>query len=173
MLIAAIALVVLVAIFLIYASTRPDAFSIERSSTIQAPPETLFALIDDFHQWHLWSPWEHLDPEMKKTYSGAPLGPGAVYEWEGNKKAGKGRMEITSSTAPSVVNIKLDFLKPFESHNTTASTLAPAAGSTNVTWTMRGKSPFMMKVMGIFMNMDAMVGKDFERGLANLKSQTE
>jgi Polyketide cyclase / dehydrase and lipid transport len=169
-----VVLVLLIVALLFFASTRPNAFRVERSTTITALPERVFALIDDFHHWYAWSPWEHLDPAMKKTYSGSLSGPGAIYEWQGNSKAGKGRMEITSSLAPSFVNIKLDFLKPFESHNTTsfAVTRGPA-GTTQISWTMQGACPFMMKVMGIFVSMDKMIGRDFDRGLANLKSAAE
>jgi hypothetical protein len=173
MLIAAIAVAAILAILLIYASTRPGTFRVERSATIAAPPARVFALIDDFHSWAAWSPWEHLDPAMKKTYSGPASGPGAIYEWEGNSKAGKGRMEIVNSAASSLVDIKLDFLKPFEAHNTAVFNLEPVADSTKISWAMLGTKPLMMKVIGIFMNMDAMIGKDFERGLANLKSIAE
>jgi Polyketide cyclase / dehydrase and lipid transport len=170
----AVVIVLLIAALLIFASTRPHAFRVERSIAITAAPERVFALVDDFHNWASWSPWEHLDPSMKKTYSGSPSGPGAVYEWQGNSKAGKGRMEITSSMVPSFVNIKLDFLKPFESHNTTSFSVArAAAGTTHVSWTMQGACPFIMKVMGIFVSMDKMIGKDFDKGLANLKSAAE
>jgi hypothetical protein len=175
MLIAAIAIVVLIASILIFASTRPHAFRVERSTTIAATPERVFALVDDFHNWSAWSPWEHLDPAMKKTYSGSPSGPGAIYEWQGNSKAGKGRMEITSSSVPSFVNIKLDFLKPFEGHNTADFVLEPeGSAATRVTWVMYGPLAFIPgKLMSVFTSMDKMIGPDFDKGLAQLKSAAE
>jgi hypothetical protein len=158
---------------LAFASTKPDAFRIQRSATIKAPPDRLFGLINDFHNWGTWSPWEKLDPALQRTYSGMASGKGAIYEWEGNKQVGKGRMEITESTAPSKIVIKLDFLKPFEAHNTAEFTLEAQGDSTHITWAMLGRNPFMMKVMGLFMNMDSMIGKDFEKGLASMRRATE
>ncbi len=155
-----------------FVATRPDTFLVQRSLSIQAPPEKIFALVNDFHKWQSWSPYEHLDPKLKRTFSGADSGVGAVYEWNGNDDAGSGRMEIVESTPPSKIVIKLDFSKPFESHNKTEFTFAPK-GETNVTWAMSGPNQLMMKVMGSFMNLETMIGKDFEVGLANLKSVTE
>jgi uncharacterized protein YndB with AHSA1/START domain len=166
-------LAILVAALLIYAAIKPDAFRIERSGSINAPPERVFGLINDFHNWSAWSPWEKMDPGLKRTYSGAAGGKGAVYEWEGNKKVGKGRMEITEASPPSKVVIKLDFLKPFEAHNTAEFTMESLGNSTNVTWAMHGRQPYMIKVMSTFFSMDKMVGKDFETGLANLKNNAE
>ncbi|HEY8021999.1 MAG TPA: SRPBCC family protein [Thermoanaerobaculia bacterium] len=170
-----IALVVLVLIvaLLIYAATRPDSFRVERSTSIKAPPEKIYALIDDFRGWGAWSPWEKLDPAMKRTYSGAAQGKGAVYEWSGNSKVGSGRMEITGTSAPSQVTIQLDFLQPFEAHNVADFTLEPLGDATRVTWAMHGASPFMAKLMGVFVNMDKVIGKDFETGLANMKAAAE
>ncbi|MGH8429221.1 MAG: SRPBCC family protein, partial [Solimonas sp.] len=113
----------LVAVLFAYAATRPDSFRIERSAAIQAPPEKIYPHIDDFHRWTAWSPWEKIDPALKRSYSGAPAGKGAAYAWEGNKNVGSGRMEITESSAPSRIVIKLDFMKPFEAHNTAEFTL--------------------------------------------------
>ncbi|QCI67421.1 SRPBCC family protein [Phreatobacter stygius] len=166
-------LVVLIAAILIYAATRPDTFRVERTATIQAPPEKVFPLINDFQNWGAWSPWENKDPAMKRSRSGPPAGKGTVYEWEGNKQVGQGRMEIIDTTPPSLITIKLDFLKPFEAHNTAEFRLEPKGNATQVTWTMRGPSPFMFKLMGLFMNMDQMVGKDFEAGLASMKAAAE
>jgi hypothetical protein len=164
---------VLLAALLGFAATKPDTFRVRRATSIKAQPEKVFALINDFHQWTAWSPWEKLDPALKRAYSGAASGKGAVYEWEGNKKVGKGRMEITDAPSPSKVTIKLDFLSPFEAHNTAEFALDAKAGSTDVTWAMYGPSPFIMKVMSLFVSMDRMVGKDFEAGLANLKAVAE
>jgi uncharacterized protein YndB with AHSA1/START domain len=163
----------LIAIVLIYAATRPDTFRVERTARIPAPAEKIFPLIDDFHRWGAWSPYEKLDPDMKRTFGGAPAGKGATYAWEGNSKAGAGHMEITESTPSSKIAIKLDFIKPFEGHNVAEFTLQPQGDATQVTWAMSGPSPYVAKVMGIFFNMDQMIGKDFETGLANLKTATE
>jgi carbon monoxide dehydrogenase subunit G len=168
-----VVIVAIIAIVLIWAAFRPNELLVQRTATINAPPEKIFPLLNDFHAWGSWSPWEKLDPAMKRTYSGPASGQGAVYAWEGNRDVGSGRMELVESTPPSKVGIKLDFLKPFEAHNHTEFTLAPNGNATNVTWTMRGPSPYMTKLMGIFFNMDKMVGSDFERGLANLKAVAE
>jgi hypothetical protein len=167
-----IVVVALVAVLLVLAATRPAAFHIQRAINIQAPPEKIYPLINDFHNWVGWSPYEKLDPAMAKTYSGAPSGKGAVYEWQG-KKAGTGRMEIMETSAPSKVTIKLDFLKPFEGHNTAEFTLDAKGGSTGVTWSMYGPNSFMAKAMSIFVTMDKLLGKEFESGLANLKALAE
>lgn len=166
-------LVVVVAGILIYAATRPDSFRVQRSASIKAPPEKIFALINDLRDWSKWSPYEKKDPGMKRTFSGASSGKGAIHEWDGDKNVGKGRMEITDTTPPTKVVIKLDFFKPFESHNTAEFTMEPKGDSTVVTWAMYGPAAFMMKVMGIFMNMDNMIGNDFAVGLANLKVVAE
>ena len=168
-----IIVVVLIAALLVYAATRPDTFRVQRATNIKATSEKIFALIDDFHSWGSWSPYEEKDPAMKRTYSGAANGKGAVYEWEGNNEVGKGRMAITESSPPSKVMIKLDFVKPFETHNIVDFTLEPKVDFTKVTWDMHGPAPFISKVIGIFINMDSMIGKDFETGLANLKTAGE
>jgi uncharacterized protein YndB with AHSA1/START domain len=169
----AVAAAVLLVALLGFAATRPDTFRVERSTSIQASPERVFALINDLHSWGSWSPFEKKDPAMKKTLSGAPSGKGAVYEWEGNKEIGKGRMEITEASPPSRVSIRLDFMEPFEAHNVVDFTLSPQGDATNVTWAIHGPSPFISKVIGIFCNMDKMIGKDFETGLASLKAIAE
>jgi hypothetical protein len=169
----AIVVLVLVAGVLAIAATKPDTFRVERSVSIQAPPEKIFPLIDDFHNWGAWSPWENRDPAMKRTHSGAARGKGAAYAWEGNNAVGSGRMTIAESSPPSKVTIDLDFLKPFEAHNVADFTLTPEGGATRVTWAMHGPSPFFSKVMQVFLSMDSMVGKDFEAGLANLKAAAE
>jgi len=169
----AIVVVVAIAAILGYAMTMPDNFRVQRTTSIKAPPEKIFPLINDFHRWGSWSPWEKMDPEMKRTYSGAASGKGAAYAWQGNSKVGEGRMEIADTSPPSKVTIKLDFMKPFEAHNTAEFTLEPKGDSTNVTWAMYGPSEFITKVMGVFVSMDKMIGKDFETGLANLKTVAE
>lgn len=166
-------LLVLLAALFAYAATKPDSFTVQRSASIKAPPEKIYPLISDFHRWSAWSPYEKMDTAMKKTYTGAPSGVGAVYEWEGNSNVGKGRMEIADAT-PSKVGIKLDFLKPFEAHHRAEFTLEPKPDSTTtVTWSMHGQNVYVGKVMSVFVNMDQMVGKDFEAGLANLKAIAE
>ena len=168
----AIVVGVLLAALLGYAATRPDTFRVQRTQSMQAPPERIFDLIDDFHNWASWSPYEKLDIAMKKTFSGAARGKGAVYAWAGNSKAGEGRMEILSAV-PSRITIKLDFLKPFEGHNTAEFTLDSKGGSTDVTWAVYGPQPFMFKLMSIFLDMDKMMGKEFAAGLANMKAIAE
>lgn len=150
-----------------------DTFSIERSATIDAPATAVYERLADFHRWAEWSPWEELDPDMARTFSGAEAGKGAVYEWSGNKKAGAGRMEILDVEAPTLVSVDLRFLKPFKAHNATRFELVEEAGSTTVRWVMTGPKTFMTRVMGVFKSMDAMVGPDFEKGLAKLKVAAE
>ncbi|MBT9456837.1 MAG: SRPBCC family protein [Burkholderiaceae bacterium] len=170
----ALGLVVLIAGLLGYASTRPDTFSVQRQITIKAPAEKIYPLVNDLHQWTAWSPWEKLDPAMTRTHSGAPAGKGAVYGWKGNKDVGSGRMEITDTLAPSKVQIKLDFFDPFESQNTASFSFQPQAdGSTQVVWVMHGPMNYVSKLMSVFVSMDAMIGKDFETGLANMKAVAE
>lgn len=168
----AIAIVVLLAAFLAYAATRPDSFRVERTINIQAPSDKIYRLIEDFHGWRSWSPWENIDPGLQRTYNGPTSGRGAIYEWEG-KKAGKGRMEIMNVSPDWHVLIKLDFIKPFEGHNTAEFTLEPSSGVTKVTWAMYGPNTFMGKVMSSFVSMDKFLGKEFDKGLANLKSAAE
>jgi hypothetical protein len=155
-------------------NSSPNAFRVERSTSIKAPPERIFALISDFHRWVSWSPYETLDPGMKRAYSGAPSGKGAAYAWEGNRKVGVGRMEITDATS-SEITIRLDFLKPFQAQNTAEFRLAPKGDQTTVTWAMHGQScnSFLAKIMSLFFNMDRMVGSQFEKGLASLKAVVE
>lgn len=166
-------IVVVVAGILIYAATKPDSFSVQRSANIKAPPDKIFALIADLRGWSAWSPYEKKDPDMKRTFSGTASGKGAVYEWTGNKDVGQGRMEIIDATAPSKITIKLDFLKPFEAHNTAEFTMVPSGDNTTVTWAMYGPSPYVAKIMGTLFDLDKMIGNDFEAGLAALKSVAE
>jgi len=156
-----------------YAATRPSSFSVQRAVTIKAPPEKLFAMIDDFHAWPQWSPWARIDPAMKVTYSGPPSGVGAVYEWSGNSKVGSGRMEIMQTTPSTRVQIQLDFMAPMASHNMAVFTLTPRGDSTTVEWTMSGPLPYAAKLMTIFAPMDKMIGPDFERGLAAMRIVAE
>ena len=172
-----IALVILVPVALVgailaRAATKPNSFRLERSTRIQAPPEKVFSFLDDFHRWAEWSPWEKMDPNLTRSFSGAASGVGAVYDWTGNNKVGTGRMEILEST-PSRVVVKLDFIKPFKASNTAEFTLQPADGGTNVVWAMYGPDPFMFRVMKTVMDMEKAIGKDFDDGLAKLKAAAE
>jgi Polyketide cyclase / dehydrase and lipid transport len=151
----------------------PDHYLVERAITVSAPASSVYSRLADFRQWRAWSPWEGLDPDLRRTYSGADSGKGAVYEWAGNRKAGEGRMEITDAAEGSRLQIALDFLKPFKSSSITTFTLADHGDETTVTWTMTGAKTFTTRVMGIFKSMDAMVGPDFEKGLAQLKVVSE
>jgi uncharacterized protein YndB with AHSA1/START domain len=171
--IAVAVLTVCVAVVLVYATTKPDTFRVQRTASIKASPEKIFPLINDFDNWTLWSPYEHRDPNLKRTRSGPASGKGAVYAWDGNKDVGQGRMEILESSPSSKIVIKLDFSRPFEAHNTAEFTLQPQGDTTNVTWAMQGPSLFIGKVMSVFLNMDNMVGKDFAAGLASMKTRAE
>jgi uncharacterized protein YndB with AHSA1/START domain len=150
--------------------TGKAEFEVKRETTVAASRVAVYRLLVDFHEWRKWSPWEDLDPDLRRTYSGPDAGAGAVYEWSGNRKAGAGRMEITDAVEPSKVQIALQFLKPFKSSSTTTFELVERDGDTHVTWRMVGPKTLMTRVMGVFMSMDKMVGKDFEKGLARLSS---
>jgi hypothetical protein len=157
----------------VFIATRPDAFHVERSIDIAAPPERAYSQVEDFHQWSTWSPWEKLDPEMKRSYSGAPSGTGAEYAWTGNKQTGEGRMTIVDATAPSRIAIKLEFIKPFAATNQATFVFAKTAAATRVTWAMDGKNNFMAKAFHLVMDMDKLVGGDFEKGLTAMKANAE
>jgi uncharacterized protein YndB with AHSA1/START domain len=171
--IVAVVLAISVAAVLVYAATKPDTFRVQRTTSIKAPPEKIFATLNDFQRWDAWSPWETKDPAMKRTFSGSEKGRGAVYEWDGDRNVGKGRMEITESSPPSKVALDLNMLKPFEANNTVEFTLEPQGDATRVTWAMNGRTPYIAKIVHVFFDMDRMVGSDFEAGLANLKTIAE
>jgi hypothetical protein len=164
---AALGLVVLVGAVLAVAATRPDVFRVQRGASIQAPPERIYPLIADFERWGEWSPYEKKDPGMKRSIQGR------VYAWEGNRDVGAGRMEIVEAAAPSKLRLRLDFSRPFEAHNMVEFSLERKGDATRVTWDMQGPAPFISRVIGLFLDMDAMVGKDFEAGLASLKTIAE
>jgi len=167
-------LVIVVVVLAIVVATRPSTFRVERSILITASPESVFAQVNDFHSWAAWSPWEKLDPKMEKTFSGPSAGADATYAWKSdNGKVGQGRMTIERSDLPSSVSVKLEFIKPFAATNTVTFTMIPAGTQTRTTWAMDGHSGFLGKLFHLVMNMDKMVGGDFERGLAALKSVTE
>ncbi len=167
-------LVLVVGGFLFYASRRPDTYRVERSAKIEAPPAVVFSQLEDLKAWGAWSPWDKLDPSIKKSYAGSPKGTGASYAWEGNKKVGKGRMNITEATAPTSIALRLEFLEPFAAVANTSFKLAPEGDrTTSVTWTMEGTNNLVGKAWGVFMNMDKAIGSDFETGLAGLKTVSE
>jgi len=168
-----IAIAVIILALVVVVAMQPADFRIVRTGTMSAPSPAIFAQVNDFHNWLAWSPWEKLDPALKRTYEGAPAGTGAVYSWVGNKKVGEGRMTLTESRPSDLIRIKLEFIRPFKATNTTEFTFKPQDGQTLVTWTMTGRNNFMSKAFCLFMNMDKMVGGDFEKGLANMKSVVE
>lgn len=151
----------------------PASFIVKRSLDIGAPADRLFPHVADFNAWPAWSPYEKRDPAMKRRFSGKPSGVGAVYEWDGNRNVGQGRMEILESMPPSKLRIDLQFIKPFKAHNVAEFTFDPHGRNTTVTWLMHGPTTFMSRVMGLFINMDKMIGKDFEAGLQNLRAIAE
>ena len=168
-----LAVLLIVVVFVIVVATRRADFQITRTATIAAPAAVVFAQVNDFHLWDAWSPWAKLDPAMKQTHAGASAGPGAIYTWSGNKDVGEGRMTLTESRSNELIRIKLEFLKPFPAVNTTEFSFKPEGTQTAVTWSMSGTNGFMAKAFCMFMNMDKMVGGDFEKGLAQLKTVAE
>jgi uncharacterized protein YndB with AHSA1/START domain len=168
-----VGLAAVVVLFLIIVAMRPGAFRIERSTVINAPPAAVFPHVNEFRKWEAWSPWQHRDPAMKQTYAGPPAGAGAITTWAGNRDVGEGRMTITESRPNELIRIKLEFLKPFKATNTTEFTFKPGANGTTVVWAMSGTNNFLSKAFCLFMNMDRMVGGDFEKGLAGMKAVAE
>lgn len=164
--------IALIAATLVYAATKADTFHVERSTTIEARPGNIFGLVNDFHNWHLWTPYNK-DPEMTKLFGGAASGVGAIYEWEGNSQVGKGMIQITTALPGEKIILKLDFIKPFAAHNTAEFSFVPAGEATLVSWRMYGPQPYFGKLMSLFFNVDTIVGRDFETGLAKLKAVVE
>jgi hypothetical protein len=169
----AVVVVVVILALVAYIVTRPSDLRVSRSRAVSAPPDVVFAHVNDFSKWPTWSPWEKLDPAMKREVSTPAAGTGASYHWAGNDQVGEGRMTITDSQPPQKVTIRLEFIKPWAVTNTSQFDFAPSGTGTNVTWTMTGKNNFMAKAVSAFMDMDAMIGKDFEQGLANLDAATK
>ncbi|HEX8819547.1 MAG TPA: SRPBCC family protein [Archangium sp.] len=168
------ALAILITGFVVLVSRQPSTFRIERSLTMATPADLPFGLVNDFHRWHFWSPWDAMDPQMKKTFDGPYAGPGATYAWSGNDKVGQGKMTILDAKPYERINIQLEFQKPWEAVNATTFTFQPAAeGSVTVSWIMEGHNTFVGKAFSLFMDMDGMIGKDFEKGLASIKTLTE
>lgn len=168
-----IGVVVVIAVFLVVVATRPAAFHVERSLTMAAAPAAVFVQVNDFHAWPIWSPWEQLDPRMKRSFSGAPSGAGAVYAWQGNDQVGEGRMTLEKSERPSRIEIKLEFFKPWTATNTATFSFVPSGAGTKTTWAMDGANNFMAKAVSMFMDMDKLIGADFERGLQAMRVAAE
>lgn len=162
-----------VVLILVLATFQPAEFRVTRSATLAAPASAVFSEINDFHRWQDWSPWEKMDPNLKRTFEGPTSGMGSIYSWEGNKKVGSGRMTIAASLPSELIRIRLEFLKPWESTCVTEFTFGREGSGTLVTWTMSGPNSFMAKLINVFTSMDKMIGSDFEKGLANLKSAVE
>jgi hypothetical protein len=168
-----IALAAIAVVFVGYVAMQPSEFRVVRTVTVSAPTPDVFAQVNNFHHWQGWSPWAKLDPAAKATFGGPPAGPGAVFMWAGNDKVGEGRMTLTESHPSDLVKIKVEFVKPFEGANTTEFTFRPQGDQTAVTWSMAGRNNFVAKALCLFMNMDRMIGRDMESGLAQLKSVVE
>ena len=168
-----ITLAVIVVVLLVIVALQPSNFRVARSTTISGPAPAVFAQVNDFHKWEAWNPWGKIDPAMKQAYEGAPAGVGAIYTWVGNKEVGEGRMTITESHPSDLIRIRLEFFKPFAATNTAEFTFKPAGDQTAVTWGMTGEKNFMAKAIHLFMNMDKMIGGQFETGLAAMKSIVE
>lgn len=169
-------LVVIAAIVVVLAvivAKRPAEFRVTRMTAISASPGAVFAQVNDLHKWSAWSPWEKIDPALQRTFEGSSSGTGAIYRWAGNRRVGEGRMTITESRPSDLIRIKLEFLKPFKAANTAEFIFKPEGSQTTVSWSMFGKCNFMSKAFGLFMNMDKMIGGDFEKGLVCLKSVAE
>jgi len=168
-----IVIALVIAVLAIIIALQPAEFRVERSATISAPPPAVFAQVNDFHKWEAWNPWGKIDPTMKQTYEGAPTGTSAIYTWAGNKEVGEGRMTITESRPNDLIRVKLEFYKPFTATNTAEFTFKPEGNQTLVTWSMFGDKNFMAKAIHLFMNMDKMIGGQFEKGLADMRSVVE
>lgn len=168
-----IALAVIVVVLIVIVALQPSDFRVTRSATMSAPAPAVFAQVNDFHKWEAWNPWGKIDPAMKQTYEGAPAGTGAIYSWIGNNEVGEGRMTIIESHPSDLIRIKLEFFKPFAANNTAEFTFKPEGNQTVVTWSMSGDKNFMAKAIHLFMNMDKMIGRQFDKGLAEMKSIVE
>lgn len=166
-------LTVLIVVFLLFVAGRPSSFRVERSIQIRAPKTKVFSLINEFRQWEAWSPWESVDPQVKRSYSGATCDVGAIYEWSGNRNIGQGRMEIIASDPPNHLIIKIDFIAPFTAHNTVEFILTTLGESITLTQAMLGPNTFMGKLMGLFISMDKMIGEKYEQGLHKIKAIAE
>lgn len=167
------ALIALIAVLVVIIALLPAKFRYERSAEMAAPPETVFAQVNDLHKWDLWSPWAKKDPNMKKGYEGPDAGVGAVYTWSGNNEIGEGKLTIVESDPAKRILVLLEFVRPFVGTNNAEFTFEPQGAGTVVTWAMFGENNFVAKAMGLFMDMDKMIGNDFEQGLADMKALAE
>ncbi len=168
-----VAIAAIVVVFVILAALQPAEFHVARSATIAAPPEAVFPHVNDFHKWEAWNPWGKIDPAMTQIYEGAAAGIGAIYSWAGNAKAGAGRMTLTESRPHELIRFKLEFFKPMAGTSTAEFTFKPEGNQTTVTWNMTGRNHFIARAMCLFMNMDKMIGGQFEKGLAQMKAVAE
>ena len=168
-----LAIVFIALLFIVVIIGQPDEFAVTRSVKMAAPPEKIFPNVNELRRWEAWSPWAKLDPNCKMTYDGPPAGIGASYAWAGNRKVGEGRLTIIESRPAELIRIKLDFLTPFKATNTAEFAIQPEGSQTGVTWSISGKNNFMSKAFGLFMNCDKVVGGDFEKGLAAMKTIAE
>jgi len=168
-----IALAVIIVVFLIIVAMQPAQYRVARSATVAAPAQAVFAQVNDFHKWEAWNPWGKIDPAMKHSYAGAPAGTGAIYTWVGNKEVGEGRMTIIESRPNDLIRIKMEFFKPFAGNSIAEFTFKPEGNQTAVTWSMTGENNFMAKAIHLFINMDKMIGGQFEKGLTQIKSLVE
>lgn len=164
---------VIIIAFVVIVAMQSSEFRVARSATMSVSAPAVFAQVNDFHKWEAWNPWGKIDPAMKQTYEGAPAGIGAIYSWVGNNKVGEGRMTLTESRPSDLIRIKMEFCKPFAATNTAEFTFKPAGNQTAVTWSMTGHNNFMAKAIHLFMNMDKMIGSQFDKGLASMKSVVE
>ena len=168
-----ITVAVIIVVLAVIVALQPSEFRVARSATISAPAPAVFAQVNDFHKWEAWNPWGKIDPAMKQSYEGAPAGTGAIYTWAGNNEVGEGRMTITENRPSELIRVKLEFFKPFAATNTAEFAFKPEASQTVVTWSMFGENNFMAKAIHLFINMDKMIGGQFEKGLASMKSIVE
>ena len=168
-----IGLAVIIIALAVVVATQPDDFRVTRSSTVSAPAAAVFAQVNELHKWEAWNPWQKKDPAMKLTFAGPSAGPGASYSWAGNNEVGEGRLTITESRPGELVRLKLEFMKPFAATNTADFTFKPEGDKTAVTWSMEGKNNYLAKALHLVMNMDKMVGGEFEKGLADMKVAAE
>jgi hypothetical protein len=168
-----VALVAIAVVLVVVVATRPSGFRVERTATMAAPAPVVFAQVNDFHRWEAWSPYAKRDPGMRKSFEGAPAGVGAIYSWSGNREVGEGRSTIIESRPDELVRIKLEFVRPFAGASTADFTFRPEGDRTTVTWSLTGRNNFIAKAVGLVMNMDRMIGGDFETGLAQMKAVVE
>ena len=168
-----IAVAVIVVVFLVIVALQSKEFRVARSATMAAPPSVVFAQVNDFHKWEAWNPWGKIDPAIKQNYEGAQAGVGAIYTWTGNREVGEGRMTIIESRPSELIRIKMEFFKPFAGNSTAEFTFKPENSQTALTWSMFGANNFMAKAMHLVINMDKMIGGQFDRGLASMKSIVE